>query len=92
MLRREYEAALADYEVALNLDPDRASAWNSRGNCLLELNRLDNALFSFEQATKLDPENPEFWFNQGRVHSSLQQWEKAENCYHHARGLTQPDW
>ena len=41
-----FEAALADYVRALAVRPDFLEAWNGRGNALMKLGRLGEALQS----------------------------------------------
>jgi lipoprotein NlpI len=49
------ERALADYSVALALDPAQADAFNSRGEIFLRKGDKPRALADFGAALKLDP-------------------------------------
>jgi tetratricopeptide (TPR) repeat protein len=89
---RDFAAALHSYEQTLKLKSDLPQAWNNRGNCLFELNRLDNALFCYEQAIELNPEEKEAWFNRGRTLSQLGRIPEALACYEQARHWTKKAW
>ncbi len=57
-LRRQIgdlEGALADFDRALELDPDDPESRTSRGSTLLALKDLDGALAEFDRALELDP-------------------------------------
>src|SRR5918999_1680126 len=51
-----YDEALADFNRAIELDPDRAWAIASRGQTYQALRRFDEALADFARAIELDPD------------------------------------
>jgi len=53
--RGQDERALADYSVAVMLDPDQADAFNNRGEIFLRKGDRPRALADFAAALKLDP-------------------------------------
>jgi len=62
--RREFEAALGEYEIAVKLAEEfpasaneRARAYRGMGFSLIELNRLDEAEEAFEKSLNLEPGN-----------------------------------
>jgi tetratricopeptide (TPR) repeat protein len=50
--------AIADYDVALRLDPSQADLFNSRGELWRKKGDRRNALADFDAALKLDPDHP----------------------------------
>ncbi|MGK7907510.1 MAG: tetratricopeptide repeat protein, partial [Synechococcus sp.] len=50
-----YEEALADYNRAIELNPDDAWAIGSRGQAYRAMERYDEALEDFTRALELDP-------------------------------------
>ena len=59
----EFEAAIADYTVALALDPCAAFAYYNRGIARDRLNELPGAVADFSAAASLDPRNADFFHN-----------------------------
>jgi tetratricopeptide (TPR) repeat protein len=72
------EAALADLDHALALDPFESSGWQNRGAILNRLDRPDEALASFVRALALDPFNLAAWFNRGCSERRLGQNDAAQ--------------
>jgi tetratricopeptide (TPR) repeat protein len=50
-----HEEALADYDEALTIDPEYASAHASRGAALADLGRREEALAALDRALELRP-------------------------------------
>jgi Tfp pilus assembly protein PilF len=53
------------WQKAIALKPDYAEAFNNRGNALMELKRLDEAVASYDDATTLKPDQLEALNNHG---------------------------
>src|SRR5229473_2450996 len=51
---KDFERALADYEMALKLDPLSAIAYFDRGGIYLQLKQIDRAIDDYDQALWLD--------------------------------------
>jgi len=49
----QFEKAIADYDKALQIDPDDADVWFDKGETLKKMGRLAEAEKCFEMATKL---------------------------------------
>jgi len=76
--RGDYERALEDYERALRLQADYASALASRGNLLHRMGRLEEAMASFNRAIESDATCVEFWSSRGATHEAIaEQMESA---------------
>ncbi|MBT3362673.1 MAG: tetratricopeptide repeat protein [Chloroflexi bacterium] len=57
--------AMADFEKAIELDPNHAGAYNGRGYTYYEMNDLTNAIADFERAIELDPSYTDAYYNRG---------------------------
>ena len=55
--RGEYDRAIADFDVALQLDPDEAMSYRGRGAALRRKGELDQAIADFNAAVWLDPQD-----------------------------------
>ncbi|NET59448.1 MAG: tetratricopeptide repeat protein [Symploca sp. SIO2E6] len=58
------EKALADYNKALQLNPQLDSVYNNRANYYVSVGKLSEALADYEQALDLNPGNFRTWINQ----------------------------
>src|SRR5678815_592824 len=56
---RQVEAALADFDKAVEITPCNAMAFNNRGIAKLGLGDMEGAVADFNRAIKLNPEHPE---------------------------------
>jgi Tfp pilus assembly protein PilF len=82
---RRYEEALASYDAALAVAPERADIIINRGTTLLDLDRVDEALASFDAAIAREPENLAALINHGnacvrndRFKDALDSFDKAQ--------------
>lgn len=53
----DLEGAIADFNVALGIDPTSVLALSDRGFCKMNLGDLDGAVADFTRAAELSPEN-----------------------------------
>jgi Tfp pilus assembly protein PilF len=67
----DYEAALAEAEICVAMDPNRPDYRYNRATLYLELGRLPDALAEFTETLKLRPMNPAAWHNRALVHQDL---------------------
>jgi tetratricopeptide (TPR) repeat protein/serine/threonine protein kinase len=73
-----YQKALADCAKAIALDPELASAWDTRGNIRCDaLAQYDKALADLSKAIELDPKSASHWNNRGVAHRKAGQPAKA---------------
>ncbi len=88
---QRYQEALASYDQALELKPDKDQAWNNRGNVLDDLQRYQEALASYDKALELNPDDDRAWYNRGNVLRKLQRYEEAIVSYDKALELNPDD-
>jgi tetratricopeptide (TPR) repeat protein len=69
--------ALADYAQAIELAPDDAGVYNSRGNAHYRLGQNQEAIDDYTTALELDPENAVTLTNRGDLYSELGYYEEA---------------
>jgi tetratricopeptide (TPR) repeat protein len=72
-----HQEALADYERAVALRPDRGSTRNRMGTSLYHLGRLDDALAASGEAIRLEPGRADFHFDRGAVHLNRGEFDEA---------------
>jgi len=65
------DAAMADYNQALRLNPRYALAWANKGNVFFDLNRNDSALVCYDRALALRPGLSEPLNNRGSVRARM---------------------
>ena len=87
----KHEEALAAYDKAIELDPDYANAWDSRGVSLDNLEKYEKAISSYDKAIKLDPDYANAWYNRGNSLDDLKRYEEAIASYDKAIELD-PDY
>lgn len=76
--------AVADYNLAIMLDPKFALAYNSRGMVYREQKDDTKAISDFNKAIMLDPESAFAYNNRGRLHYDLHENNKAMTDYNKA--------
>jgi tetratricopeptide (TPR) repeat protein len=80
----DYEEAIASYDNALKLKPDKHEAWYNRGNALGNLGRLEEAIASYDNALKFKPDDPDALYNRGSALFNLGRLEEAIASYDQA--------
>jgi tetratricopeptide (TPR) repeat protein len=82
-----FEAALDDYARAAELDPGRASCWQSRAFVLSELKRFVPATEAASRAIELAPGESDHWSERAYAYRQLREYEKAAADYSKAIAL-----
>ncbi|MEM3193082.1 MAG: tetratricopeptide repeat protein [Candidatus Parvarchaeota archaeon] len=77
----EYEEAIKEYDIAIDLDPRDASSHGNKGNALQELGRYEEAIKEYDIAIDLDPKNPGYHNNKGIALAYLRRYEEAIKEY-----------
>jgi tetratricopeptide (TPR) repeat protein len=71
-----YDRAIADYEAALQVEPD-AYTYNAHASIISSLGQWDEAIEEYGQAIELDPDYPELYFNRGYTYKIIGETEQA---------------
>ena len=87
----EHEAAVADYNRAIELDSQDARAYLNRGNAFRDLDDHEAALADYNRAIELDPEYTIAYNNRGNAYLRFQEHELAIADYEQALRLD-PDY
>jgi len=76
-----YDAAIAEYDQALALDPKLFEAYEGRGIARVEKNDLDGALADFSRTVELNPKAATVYFNRAIVKSRKKDFDGALKDY-----------
>ncbi len=77
----QYAKAIASYDKALEIKPDKDEAWYNRGIALDDLGRLEDAIASYDKALEFKPDKDEAWNNRGIALYNLGRLEEAIASY-----------
>ena len=73
----QYDAAIADYNIALLIKHDFALAYFSRGNAKDELRQYRDAIADYDEAIRIKPDFVDAYNNRGISKDNLGQYEAA---------------
>ena len=83
-IKRDYDAAVADYERVVALKPELAAAHNNLGVALKKKGAADKAAASFKRAIELKPGYSEALTNLGWVYAEQKNWGEARADFEQA--------
>ena len=72
-----HQEAIADYDKALQIDPQLAAACYNRGNAKGVLGRHEEAIADYDKALQIDPQLAAAYCNRGHVKGLLGRHEEA---------------
>ena len=75
------EEAIASYDQAVAIKPDKHEAWYNRGVALSALGRNEEAIASYDEVLALKPDYYRAWDNRGDVLVNLKRYEEAIASY-----------
>jgi tetratricopeptide (TPR) repeat protein len=75
------DAALADYDKALSIDPTNVEFYDYRGDSLIAKGDLDRAIANYDQAIRIDPTYAAAYFSRGRAYEAKGDIEHARASY-----------
>ncbi|MBN2530800.1 MAG: tetratricopeptide repeat protein [Deltaproteobacteria bacterium] len=67
MNKKDFEAAISEWQKALALAPNKWHAHNSLGVALMETGKIDDAIAHYQEALAIEPEYPEACNNLGEA-------------------------
>jgi tetratricopeptide (TPR) repeat protein len=82
--KKDYQAAIRDYDQAIRLDPNNARAFSNRGAAYKKLGRIDQAIADHTAAIRLDPQSPENFDNRGLSYAANGDYDRAIADYNEA--------
>jgi protein O-GlcNAc transferase len=77
----DYDAAVASFTKAIQLQPDYAEAYNNLGTVLHDIGRNEDAIASYSKAVQFQPNFSEAHNNLGNVLKDSHRSEEAVSCY-----------
>jgi len=87
----EYDRAIRDFDAALRLKPDDASAFYNRGIAYYGKGQYDQAIRDFTEAIRLKPDYTSAYGNRGLAYAKLGRRDKAIADYRKAIELRPGD-
>ena len=89
----QFEDAIEECKIAIELDPGYGNPYNDIGSYLLNLNRDDEAITWFEKAIEAPDYQPRYfpYFNLGRIYENRGDWFTAVKYYNDALKIN-PDY
>jgi tetratricopeptide (TPR) repeat protein len=79
--KKENDKALADYTIAINLDPSIPAIYNNRANIFRERGELDRAIADYSTAIRLDPLYTAAFTNRGLAYEQKNMLDKAREDF-----------
>lgn len=87
----KYEAALREYEAALELDPQSAFMYRQAADLALEVGKTDRAAEFAGRFVELSPESHLAHYQMGNVHWARGEWREAQTSFEKTLEL-KPDY
>jgi len=83
-LKGDYSEAMTCYENIIEIDPNHAKAWTSKGSAFKNLKRYDDALESYNKALEIDPKDVLAWTTKGDTLINLNKFDEALESFDEA--------
>ena len=80
----QYEAAIAEYDNAIRLEPDHANAYYNRGLAKYNLSQYEAAITDYDNAIRLKSDYAAAYYNRGLAKYNLSQYEASIDDYDNA--------
>ncbi|HEY9702682.1 MAG TPA: tetratricopeptide repeat protein, partial [Allocoleopsis sp.] len=87
----DYQGAIADYNSAIELNPNYTIAYNNRGNAYRNLKEYQKAIADYNRAIELNPNYTIAYNNRGNAYRNLKEYQKAIADYNKAIDLNPKD-
>ena len=75
--QKKWDLALADYNKAIQINPNDAKAYYNRGNIYSEQKKWDLALADYNKSIQSNPNNARAYYNRGNFYSEQKKWDLA---------------
>jgi len=73
----QHQRAIAEFDRAIELDPDQVEAYASRGFAHIQLGQFERGIADYDQAIELAPDNPTLYNDRGFAYSEVGDYERA---------------
>jgi tetratricopeptide (TPR) repeat protein len=83
-MKKDFDRAIADYTLAIRLDPNDAAAHIGRGAAWFDKKEYDKAIADYSRAIDLDPNDPLAYFGRGLTWSIRKNYDRAIADYRQA--------
>ncbi len=87
----ELDASLADYAVAIKIEPKNVESYDYRADVYQQKGDLDRALADYDRASKIDPTYAAAHYSRGLIFEKKKDLDKARTEYKFAIGLPTKD-
>jgi tetratricopeptide (TPR) repeat protein len=74
---RDNRRTTADFDRAIQLNPNDARAYNDRGMARSKLGDNRGAIADYNEAVRINPNYDKAYYNRGNAHSELGDWQGA---------------
>lgn len=75
------DAALIDFNKAIELDHSQSDFFNNRANVLIKLKRHEDSLSDYKSALRINPVNSDFYNNMGNLLVELRRFDEALDSF-----------
>ncbi len=82
--QKKYDLALADWNKAIELNPNFAGAYHNRGILYYNQQKYDLALSDYNKAIEINPNYAEAYYNRGILYYNQQKYDLALSDYNKA--------
>jgi tetratricopeptide (TPR) repeat protein len=79
--KKNYDAALADYDRALSIDAENVEFYDYRADAWMAKGDLDRAIDNYEQSIRIDPTYAAAYFSRGRAYERKGEIDRARESY-----------
>jgi len=73
----DFQGSLQDYNIAIQIDPDRPDPYYNRALTRQAMNDLVGALDDFSKAIAIAPDYVFAFYDRGLLHAELENWSQA---------------
>lgn len=80
----ELDAALADYNVSIRLDPQNVEGYDYRADVYQDQGQLDRAISDYNMSIRINPTYAAAYYSRGRVYEKQGRIDEAVADYHSA--------
>jgi tetratricopeptide (TPR) repeat protein len=82
--QKKWELALANFNQAIEINPDYADAYNNRGNVYANQKKWELALADYNKAIAINSDEEFAYYNRGSIYYKQKKWELALADYNKA--------